>query len=93
LKIQEQTGITVILVTHSIDEAVYLSDHVITMQKETGKIQNIIDIPLERPRHPDIRVDLNFNELKKQLIFELRKGFSENQENDRPVIKGDKLSC
>ncbi|WP_424768249.1 ABC transporter ATP-binding protein [Paenibacillus sp. sgz302251] len=73
MRIQEQTGMTVILVTHSIDEAVYLSDRVLILQKETGKIQNMLDITLRRPRHPDNRVDLSFNEFKKQLMLELRK--------------------
>jgi NitT/TauT family transport system ATP-binding protein len=80
LRIQEKTKMTVILVTHSIDEAVYLSDRVVTMQKGTGKIQNVIEIALYRPRKPEIRVDFTFNEYKKQLMYELRQGYGQKGE-------------
>jgi NitT/TauT family transport system ATP-binding protein len=46
---------TVIFVTHSIAEAVYLSSRVVVMSPRPGKISEIIDIDLPRPRGPETR--------------------------------------
>ncbi|MGG4605319.1 ABC transporter ATP-binding protein [Paenalcaligenes sp. Me131] len=43
--------ITMILVTHDVDEAVFLGDRVVIMQPNPGQIQRIVDINLERPRN------------------------------------------
>jgi NitT/TauT family transport system ATP-binding protein len=50
LRIWEQGRKTVLFVTHQIDEAVLLSDRVFVFGRRPGHIQEIIDIPLERPR-------------------------------------------
>ncbi len=74
LRIQKETGMTVILVTHSIDEAIYLSDRVVVFDDQ-GQIHNIVNIGLGRPRIPEIRVSSYFNEYKKQLMMDLRYDF------------------
>jgi len=55
LKIWERTGKTIVLVTHNIGEAVYLSDQVVVMSARPGKVTAIVPIRLPRPRRPDIR--------------------------------------
>ena len=45
-----QTGKTVLFITHSIDEAVLLADRVIVMSPRPGRIEQVYDIPLARPR-------------------------------------------
>ncbi|SPL70956.1 ABC transporter ATP-binding protein [Acinetobacter stercoris] len=49
-RIWQHEKITMILVTHDIEEAVYLGDRVIIMSARPGKIKNIIDIPITHPR-------------------------------------------
>lgn len=49
-RIWEQEGITMILVTHDVEEAVYLGDRVVVMEPKPGRIKRIIDVPLKRPR-------------------------------------------
>jgi len=49
-RIWEQEGITMILVTHDVEEAVYLGDRVVVMQPRPGRIKRIVDVPLARPR-------------------------------------------
>ena len=39
-----------LLVTHDIDEAIYMSDRIVIMSPRPGRIERIIDVPLERPR-------------------------------------------
>ena len=59
-------------VTHSIEEAVYLSDHVIVMTKRPGRTKKIIEIDLPRPRDYEMRVSSRFNELKLAIWNELK---------------------
>ncbi|MCX7745357.1 MAG: ABC transporter ATP-binding protein [Clostridia bacterium] len=56
LRIWEERGTTMILVTHDVDEAIYLSDRIVIMTPRPGKIQEIIEVEIGRPRsrnHPD----------------------------------------
>ena len=50
LKIQEKAETTIVLVTHDIDEAIYLSDRVMVMSKEPGEIQRAVTIEISKPR-------------------------------------------
>jgi NitT/TauT family transport system ATP-binding protein/sulfonate transport system ATP-binding protein len=49
-RIWQAEGITMILVTHDVEEAVYLGDRVVVMQPRPGRIKRIVDVPLARPR-------------------------------------------
>lgn len=51
LKIREKSRMTVIFVTHDIDEAVYLSDNILVMSKNPGKVKEIIHNTLPFPRN------------------------------------------
>ena len=50
LKVWKEQSITMIMATHDVDEAVYMSDKVIVMTPRPGKVSKIIDIELARPR-------------------------------------------
>ncbi|MCP3764784.1 ABC transporter ATP-binding protein [Domibacillus sp. A3M-37] len=80
LSIQEKTGMTIILVTHSIDEAVFLSDRVVIMQNGGGEILDVINVALPRPRNAEVRLTSAFNEYKRQLIQNLKEGHTHNGE-------------
>ncbi|KNF08642.1 putative nitrate/sulfonate/bicarbonate ABC transporter ATP-binding protein [Gottschalkia purinilytica] len=56
LRIWEERRTTMILVTHDVDEAIYLSDRVVIMTPRPGKVKEIINVEMGRPRnrnHPD----------------------------------------
>jgi NitT/TauT family transport system ATP-binding protein len=55
LNICNQTGTTVVFVTHSIPEAVYLSTKVVVMSPRPGRITDVIDVGLDRERNDDTR--------------------------------------
>lgn len=61
LKIWENIQTTVIFVTHSIDEAIYLADRIVVMTARPGTVKEIIEIDLPRPRDGDIRSSTEFN--------------------------------
>ncbi|HVX77484.1 MAG TPA: ABC transporter ATP-binding protein [Bradyrhizobium sp.] len=55
LRIWEATRKTFVLITHNIEEAVFLGDRVIVMTARPGRIKAQIDVGIARPRHPSIR--------------------------------------
>ncbi|MBD1551934.1 ABC transporter ATP-binding protein [Pseudomonas typographi] len=48
--ILRQEGITAIMVTHDVEEAVYLGDRIVVMEPRPGRIKRVVDVPLARPR-------------------------------------------
>ncbi|RHS82033.1 ABC transporter ATP-binding protein [Butyricicoccus sp. AM42-5AC] len=52
LRIWKETGMTALMITHDVDEAVYLSDKVVVMTPRPGRITGTLDIRLSRPRAP-----------------------------------------
>jgi len=58
---------TVIMVTHSINESLFLADRVLVLTQRPGKIKLDIEVDLPRPRDEDIRYTPHFGELAKQL--------------------------
>jgi len=70
-RIQRETGKTVLLITHSIPEAVFLADKVLVMTERPGGIAAIYDVPLGRERNLDVMANPVFNE----LVARIRKHF------------------
>jgi len=65
---------TVIFITHSMDEAVYLSDRVVVMTPRPGKVAEILDVPLPRPRVSEaVRRDGKFVDLTNYIWESLKK--------------------
>ena len=67
MRIQRETGKTVLLITHSIPEAVFLADRVLVMTERPGAIAAIYDVPLPRPRSLDVMADPVFLELVQRI--------------------------
>jgi len=72
LRIWEQERKTLVFITHSMEEAVLLGDRVMLMTPRPGRIREIIDIPLKRPRGPDTEKSSTFIEIKEYLWDNLR---------------------
>jgi NitT/TauT family transport system ATP-binding protein len=72
LRIWEQTGITVVFVTHSIPEAVFLSSRVVVMSPRPGRITRVVEVDLPRPRGFDTRENRRYFELVTEVREALR---------------------
>ncbi|MEQ9814085.1 MAG: ABC transporter ATP-binding protein [Azospirillaceae bacterium] len=72
LRIQQELGATIVFVTHSIDEAAYLSDRVAVMSARPGRISAVHEIDLDQPRGEAVKDSPRFHEWLSQLRRELR---------------------
>ena len=74
LRIWERSRSTVLFVTHSISEAVFLSTRAVVMSRRPGRIAAIVDIDLPQPRTADTREEPRFFELVTEVRDRLREG-------------------
>jgi len=72
LNVWSGTSTTIVFVTHSIPEAVFLSDRVVVMSPRPGRIEALLDIHLARPRGPETRDAPRFFELVAEVRRHLR---------------------
>ena len=82
LRIWEQTGITVVFVTHSIPEAVFLSSRVVVMSARPGRITRVVEVDLPRPRGVETRESRRYFEMVTEVREALRSG--EGQRDEAP---------
>ncbi|HKY37769.1 MAG TPA: ABC transporter ATP-binding protein [Polyangiaceae bacterium] len=67
LKIWESVDVTILFITHDLDEAIYLSDRIVVLGAHPGRILEIIEVPVGRPRHTDQFLSGHFLATKKRL--------------------------
>ena len=67
LDLVAETGKTVLFITHSIDEALVLSDRLVVMSARPGRVKAVYDNDLPRPRSMDVQITDRFIELKRSV--------------------------
>jgi NitT/TauT family transport system ATP-binding protein len=77
LNIWERDRKTVLFVTHSVDEAVFLSDKVVMMSRSPGRIRQVIDIDLPRPRR---RASLLLDPCYQKYVVDIERMFDDGDE-------------
>jgi NitT/TauT family transport system ATP-binding protein len=80
LRIWSRAKTTFVLITHNIEEAIYLSDRVVVISNRPGRIRAVLPVPLPRPRDPQIRI-------RHPVFLDLKQQVSELL-GDRPVASG-----
>jgi ABC-type nitrate/sulfonate/bicarbonate transport system ATPase subunit len=87
-RIWEAEGITAVLVTHDVEEAIYLGDRVVVMEPRPGRIKRVFDVDLPRPRD---RGAYAFSSLREEILSELTEGESvrEPARTRHPALSAD----
>lgn len=67
LQIWKNVNITILFITHDLDEAIFLADRILVLQAKPGRVAELISVPIPRPRHPDQLNDPEFIATKKRL--------------------------
>ncbi len=86
LRIWQETGSTIVFVTHSISEAAFLSTRVVVMSARPGRVAGIVEIDLKQPRNFETREDPRFFELVTKVRDTLRAGVP-----DEAMLTGEAL--
>jgi NitT/TauT family transport system ATP-binding protein len=63
-----ETGTTMVLVSHDLEEAVYLADRVLLLTRRPARIAAWIEVPIERPRHAETLSDPRFVQVKRHCL-------------------------
>jgi NitT/TauT family transport system ATP-binding protein len=71
VQLWEQTKITVVFVTHDVDEAILLGDRIVVMTSRPGRIKEDIKVPVERPRSYEQLIESRSALDLKQRVFHL----------------------
>jgi len=74
LLLQVWTGAekTVLFVTHDVEEALFLADTVVVMTARPGRVRTEIQVPIARPRRPDVKMEPEFVSLRREVTAVLR---------------------
>jgi NitT/TauT family transport system ATP-binding protein len=84
VRIWEQSGKTIVFITHGIDEAVYLGQRVAVMTSHPGRIKQVIDIPLQsRSSEEDLRAAPEFARLRHEIWSLLRDELRQAEVSER----------
>lgn len=84
LSVWEKEKRTIVFVTHDIDEAIFLADRVVVMTPRPGRIHEIIDVPIERPRPVSSLTRPEFVGLKQRILATIYQNASPANEEAAP---------
>jgi NitT/TauT family transport system ATP-binding protein len=83
LNLFDMTGKTIMFITHDLDEAIFLADRVFVMTTRPGRLKQMIEVDLPRPRNLKTKVTDRFIELRNQALGavheEARKAFERGE--------------
>jgi len=83
LDVHERFGITVVFVTHDIDESVYLADRIVVLSHRPTTVKEIVSVPLARPRDQIATKELPaFIELRRRVIRQIKGETEEIDDTD-----------
>ncbi|HLY94464.1 MAG TPA: ABC transporter ATP-binding protein [Gaiellaceae bacterium] len=88
LQIWQETGSTIVFVTHSIAEAVFLSTRVVVMSARPGRIAELIEVDLKQPRTQETREDPRYFELVTAVREALARGGADKI-TEEALVAGD----
>jgi NitT/TauT family transport system ATP-binding protein len=89
LRIWERTGTTIVFVTHSIPEAVFLSSQVVVMTPRPGRITSVVDVDLPRPRNDATRETERYFEVITAVREALRSAHGGTIPEAEPLVAGE----
>ena len=73
LKLRNEFDVSMLIVTHDIDEAVYLADRIVVLAKNPASVIDVVEVPFGRVRNQiDTRADPRFAEARSRILGQIR---------------------
>lgn len=91
LQIWRNVDVTIMFVTHDLDEAIYLSDRILVLKANPGEIHEFIEVPVERPRTPECLLSPEFLATK-QRLEDLIHPKTERDDHALPMVRMTRTS-
>jgi NitT/TauT family transport system ATP-binding protein len=85
LKVLETEGKTVMLITHSVEEAIYLASRIVVVTARPARIREIVDVPFSYPRDESIQERPEFGALRSHIRQLVMDEYRAQQAQMRPV--------
>jgi NitT/TauT family transport system ATP-binding protein len=86
LEIWKKVDITIIFITHDLEEAIFLADRILVLSAHPGAVQELIEVPLERPRHPGQCDSDEFRAMKARLDALIHPPAAAGDEDSYPAV-------
>jgi NitT/TauT family transport system ATP-binding protein len=86
LEIWKKVDITVIFITHDLDEAIFLADRILVLSAHPGEVQELIEVPLERPRRTAQFNSDEFQAIKQRLEMLIHPPAEESDDEVYPMV-------
>jgi NitT/TauT family transport system ATP-binding protein len=86
LQIWKNIDITVVFITHDLDEAIYLADRILVLKAHPGEINEVIEVPVPRPRSPEQFISPEYLAVKQRLEELIHPPTADGNDDDAPQI-------
>jgi len=87
MEIWKNIDVTVFFITHDLDEAIYLADRILVLKSNPGEVQEIIEVPVPQPRHPDHFLTAEFLATKRHLEHLIHPANQDDDEDQLNIIR------
>ncbi|ACK84823.1 ABC transporter ATP-binding protein [Methylorubrum extorquens] len=77
IEIWRKIDITIVFITHDLDEAIYLADRILVLNAHPGEVEELIEVPVPRPRHPSQSLTPEFRATRARLDALIHPGEAE----------------
>ena len=85
LEIWRNIDVTIVFITHDLDEAIYLADRILVLKAHPGEVQELIEVPVPRPRSSDQLFGAEFLATKARLEALIHPPGEEKKESETPI--------
>jgi NitT/TauT family transport system ATP-binding protein len=88
LEIWRKIDITIIFITHDLDEAIFLADRILVLSAHPGEVQELIEVPVQRPRNLSQALTPEYLATKARLeeLIYARCAQGDDAEEDYPIL-------
>jgi len=91
-EIWQNVEVTVLFITHDLEEAIYLADRILVLDANPGRVLEVIDVPLPRPRSPEQFVEPRFLAVKQRLEELIHRPDQVQESTHYPIMRRDNIA-
>ncbi|RME72194.1 MAG: ABC transporter ATP-binding protein [Verrucomicrobia bacterium] len=87
LQIWKNVDVTIVFITHDLDEAVYLADRILVLDPHPGRVREVVEVPVPRPRSPDQFLTPPFLSVRRHLDTLIHPPSEKQAQRDLPIVR------